>query len=223
MVVIRRGQLPHVQVLGVEHDHAPLRLVDAAELLVSDGFARSVVSVDRQRDGNLGGFKFRRLIQQSGDPQSGNGFVAELFDLVARAAVDCLQPFDARGQIPPAGRLAAKDDAVESLLPGALGVDLPLRCRADRGHARNAHIDIVLDFVQRDRRIKQGASEALPSVSTPPLSPRLVATGRPKGITVANGRLQISANAQATDAATAPKRSIIVVLASVHGHEASAI
>ena len=68
------GKLPHANPLGVQHNHAALNEVDAAELFVISRLAGACVPVDVHDHGHLA-LQLKRLVQQRRNPPTGHGLV----------------------------------------------------------------------------------------------------------------------------------------------------
>src|SRR5690606_20381292 len=72
-----RAKLPHADPLDVQGEHAALRLIQAADLLVRRGLSDGIVPVDVEDDGDLS-LERRRLVEERGDPQAGQRLEAKL-------------------------------------------------------------------------------------------------------------------------------------------------
>ena len=143
------AELSHADPFEVQRQHAPLGLVDAADLLGRVLLAQRSVAVDVQHGRHLA-FELLRLVQQRWDPQAGQGLVPQLLDPVAGPAGDRLQPLDPRLGVAPLGGLAAVDDLFQHGRAQPIGLGLPLLSRGDLGHLRHAALAEPLHLGHRE-------------------------------------------------------------------------
>ena len=153
VIVAGTAQLPHAEPLDVEGEHAALGEVDAAELFVVGGFAVAVVAVDIEDDGDGAG-EIIRLVEESGNPETGQGFVAQFADVITRTARNGVEPFHAQLGVAPGAGLAAEDDFLERVAAQFAGDLLPLAFGMRGVEAREAAFDVVLDLGERLVRLE---------------------------------------------------------------------
>src|SRR6185503_15273830 len=99
--------------------------------------------------------------EQGGDPEAGDGFVAEFPDRIARPAGALAGPFDAGGRGGPRLRLPAVDEPFDDALAQVGFQRLPLRGAPDLGHRGDARLDEVLDLLEGDLGADDFARERL--------------------------------------------------------------
>src|SRR5690606_31497100 len=108
-----RAKLPHADPLDVQGEHAALRLIQAADLLVHRGLSDGIVPVDVEDDGDLA-LERRRLVEERGDPQAGQRLEAKLSDAYTGSTIYRLDPLGPPLRLPPPLRLALQHSSFQN-------------------------------------------------------------------------------------------------------------
>ena len=160
VTIVAVAKLPHAEPFDVQGEHPALGQVDAADLLVVGRLPLGVVAVDVEDDGDLPRQLFR-LVEQAGDPESRECFVANLLDAVAGTAFDRVEPFHLPFGLAPGRGLASEDDVRQGVRPHPLGFFFPLADALDRRHARDCGLAFADGLGERLARADDLTSERL--------------------------------------------------------------
>ena len=131
------GELAHANPLGVEHNHAALDEVDAAELFAVRRLTRTGVAVDVHHHGHFA-LEVEWLVKERGNPPAGQGLKLQFLDAIAGEVLEGVAPLNLERGVAPSRRAAAEDDFVEDVLAHLGGLGLPLGGGADTGHIGHA-------------------------------------------------------------------------------------
>lgn len=158
VIVAGVAQLSHAEPFHVQCDHAALGEVDAAKLFVARGFAGAVVAVDVQNDRD-GAREVVRLVEEGGNPEARQGFVAQLANVITGTAGNRVEPFHPELGVAPGAGLTAEDDFFERVAAQFAGGLLPLALRPRGVEKREAALDVVLNISERLVRFEQRAGQ----------------------------------------------------------------
>src|SRR6185436_16510061 len=147
MVIIGSVELAHSDPFGVQHEHAALRQVNTADLLVWNRFADAFVAVHAQSHGDFSGKGFR-FVEDCWDPETRHRFIAKFLEAVARTTLNGLQPDDFCLALAPLSSLAAEDDFFKSIPAQSFSDSLPFGGTFHRRHRRDAAFRISLYLFQ---------------------------------------------------------------------------